>query len=336
MKRIKIIAEIGVNHNGSLKLALDHISAAKDSGCDFVKFQFFDPREFMLDNDQNYTYKVANEGFKTEDTFTMFERLQFDDDVNLNLIEFSRAIGIEPIASASDPIIFDKCINLYNLNHIKISSEDAINIPLLDHALKSGYPLIISTGMMDHQELVYLRSRLAGRTDITIMHCVSQYPTIPQHANINRIILLRDIFCGCTIGYSDHTIGNTASIAAALMGATIIEKHFTIDKSIPGPDNAFSASCNEMKELVSTVKILPYILGNGSALSDGETQSRALFRRSLVAKRNITAGEIFDFTMFDLKRAGVSGLNYISAEKFVGRKIPVDILSGAVISSDLL
>jgi N,N'-diacetyllegionaminate synthase len=299
-----IVAEIGVNHNGSMELARTAIKAAAQSGADAVKFQTFKSDEFMANSSHPYKY-VSNGKNVSESMYGMFKRLELRDEWHAELQIYAHNQGVEFLSSAADPESVDLLCSL-GVPAIKIASEDIINYPLLEYAGKAKIPLILSTGMADKEEIDSAVDMVirAGCPTLMLLHCVSVYPTPDEDAHIMRIVSLRQRY-GFPVGYSDHTRGIEASIAAAALGAVLIEKHFTLDRSMEGPDHALSSDPDELHRLTAAVRKVARQRGEETLVySRSEEKARKMFRRSIVAAVDIPKGAIIDRSMLSLKRPG--------------------------------
>lgn len=315
-----IIAEIGVNHNGDLALAKTTIDAAVGTGADAVKFQTFRAEEFMSDRTFVYEYQSGGERV-SESMFEMFKRLELPESWHAELQNYARENGVEFLSSVADPQSADLLASL-GAPALKIASEDLINLPLLEHVANLGIPVILSTGMADKMEIDQAMECLAsgGSTDILLLHCVSLYPTPYEEANLQRMVSLRERY-GVPVGYSDHTVGWEAAMVAASLGAVLVEKHFTLDRSLEGPDHAMSADPGQLAQLVSSVRKAAQLLGCSDLMPSAEEQRtvRQQFRRSVVAAVPIPAHAIVNRDMLCLKRPG-KGIPPSDLQNLVGKR----------------
>ena len=327
-----VIAEVGVNHNGDLDLAVRSIEAAAECGADAVKFQSFSAAEFMADRELTYSYPTP-EGVVTENMFGMFERLELPAPWHGVLQKACRENGVDFLSSAADTQAADLLHSL-GVPAIKLSSEDMINYPLLRHVAGLGTPVLLSTGMGDQREVDDAVSLFrSARTPLILLHCVSLYPTPPSEANLLRMRGLAERY-RVPVGYSDHTTGITASVVATTLGAKVIEKHFTLDRGLVGPDHELSADPDELRRLVSAIREVHMALGSDAIQpSNGEKDSRVLFRRSVVAAREIEAGESLHRDDLALKRPG-TGLHPREMESLIGRKTKKHLNRDARITLD--
>lgn len=315
-----IIAEIGLNHNGDRNIAKKMIDAAALIGVDSVKFQTFRTEEFMADKKMDYEYTVAGKKI-TENMFDMFKRLELPTLWYEDLFGYARTKGLIPLTSVADPVSAD-IVEKIGVSAYKLSSEDLINLPLLEYVSRKNIPLLLSAGMADEEEvddsLCVLKN--SSMRDVLFLHCVSVYPTPENSVNLLRMKTLEKKVNG-PVGYSDHTTGIEAALGAVALGATVVEKHFTLDKKMYGPDHSLSADPNEMKSLIQGIRKMEKMLGLGKlAPAELELSSRTQFRRSIVAARDLSDGTTLQLEDLALKRPG-TGLKAREIPNIVGKKI---------------
>jgi len=320
-----IIAEIGSNFNGSLELAKKSIKSAADCGANAVKFQTFKADEFIADKDLTYTY-FDNAGNKiTESQYDMFKRLELKNEWHYKLAQYSNSLGVDFFSSAADTNAVDLLIDL-KVPFIKFASEDLINVNLLEYAAKKNYPVILSTGMANEFEIsnaVNIFSR-HDSSKIILLHCVSQYPTKLENAALNRISALKEKY-DYIVGYSDHTEGWLAPVLAVAIGAKVIEKHFTIDKNLEGPDHKMSSNPTEFSEMVRMIRMTEKTTGIKTLnYQSVEQNARTEFRRSIVAKENLKKGTVLTENMLAYKRPG-NGLKPYEKNLILNKKLNTDI-----------
>lgn len=314
-----VVAEIGINHNGDLSLAKRTVDAAARAGADAVKFQTFRAEEFMADREFTYEYESGGRRVR-ESMYDMFKRLELPESWHRELQIYARTKGLEFLSSAADPISADLLIAL-GTPALKIASEDLINLPLLKYVAGRRMPVILSTGMADQAEIdqavTILKS--GGCKDLLLLHCVSLYPTSDEETNLLRMVALREQY-GTLVGFSDHTLGYEAAIGAVALGAVLIEKHFTLDRALPGPDHTLSSDPAELVGLVAGVRRVAKQLGSRDLLpSHGEQVARQQFRRSVVAAVNIPEGATIAREMLCLKRPG-TGIPPCEMDRLIGRR----------------
>lgn len=302
---VVIVAETGINHNGSIEIASNMISRAAEAGVGAVKFQTFSAEEFMSGPDQTYTY-TSNGRTITESMLDMFKRCEIPAEGFRELFDFARKSGLIPFSTPTD---FEgaKKIAPFGLPAIKVGSDDLVNIPLLKELASLNLPMILSTGMADPEEIsLGLETSLKfGSPSVALMVCTSLYPTPAGGENLRRISTLRCRFPDTVIGFSDHTMGISAACLAVALGASIIEKHFTLDRSMAGPDHWFSSDPEEMRKLVRAIRVSELALGTGEVGPEpGELEMRTVARRSVAAKNDIPKGKIIEKGDLCCKRPG--------------------------------
>lgn len=317
MKRVLIIAEAGVNHNGDIHIAKELVREAKRCGADIVKFQTFNPRKLASRYAVMADYQKENLGFD-EPQDVMLGRLTLRQDEYVMLADHCREIGIQFL---STPFEIESVEFLNDLQDIwKIPSGEITNYPYLVEIAKTGKDIILSTGMSTLQEvndaLAVLRQNGAGK--ITLLHCTTNYPTPMQDVNLNAMLTLKSK-CGCAVGYSDHTGGIEVPIAAVALGAEVIEKHFTLDRNMEGPDHKASLEPDELEAMVKAIRNIEKALGDGIKIpSESEKANIAVVRKSIVAKRVIERGELFSEENITTKRPG-TGLSPMLWDSVIGK-----------------
>ena len=308
MSRVKIIAEAGVNHNGNIIIAKKMIDFAKEAGVDYIKFQTFIPENLVSKYAKIAEYqKIAT--VSDESQLQMLRKLMLSKNEFIELSDYCKATSIGFISTPFDLESVD-FLNSFNMDFWKVPSGEITNLPYLVEIAKTGKPIILSTGMSDLDEidaaLNVLHSNGAGK--ITLLHCNTQYPTPIEDVNLNAMLTLKDRY-KCDVGYSDHTLGIEVPIAAVALGATVIEKHFTLDRNMEGPDHKASLEPNEFKSMVSAIRNIEKALGTGNkVVSPSETENKDIARKSIVASRMIKKGEVLTKDNITTKRPG-SGIS---------------------------
>lgn len=330
-----IIAEMSANHDGRMDVARAIVEMAVKAGADCVKIQTYHAGEFM--GDRNITYKYRAGGREIEEPmYAMFKRLELDAAAHAEIFAYARRSGLVPLSSAADPEAVDLLKRL-DVPAIKLASEDVINHPLLAYAARAGLPLLLSTGMADEREIEEAMEVIAANGDppLILLQCTSIYPTPDGEANLLRLVALRERF-GTLVGFSDHSEGNTACLAAVALGACVIEKHVTLDRSGVGPDHQFSSDPPEFERLVSEIRRVEAQLGRGGLdPSPGEAQSRTDFRRSVVVSQDIPAGTVLKQEMLGLKKVG-RGLHPRELPRLVGRRVRRALRVNDPVDADVL
>ena len=325
-----MIAEAGVNHNGSLEVAKQLVDAAKHAGADAVKFQTFKAAQLVGKDAPKAQYQVKQTG-AGESQFEMLRRLELDEAAHVALIGHCRDRGIEFLSTPFDRESLDMLARRFDISRIKLSSGEVTNAPFLLRAAQHGKPIILSTGMATLEEIEaalgvlafgYLQKRerptraefaaayrsAAGRAlvheRVTLLHCTTEYPAPFTDVNLLAMETMRTAF-DLPVGYSDHTRGLSVPVAAVALGATVIEKHFTLDRSLPGPDHRASLEPGELRQMVQSIREVEIALGGRlKEPAPSELENRSVVRKSLVAARNIRRGEAFTEDNLGIKRPG--------------------------------
>lgn len=299
-----IIAEAGVNHNGDINLAKKLIDAAKESGANIIKFQTFNPESIVSKFAQKAEYQKKNTG-NNDTQLTMLKKLALSQKAFIELKSYCDNVGIEFLSTPFDLKSIDY-LDSIGCRLWKIPSGEVTNYPYLVKIAKTGYPIIMSTGMCNLEEIEAAIKVLKdnGCGEISLLHCTTEYPAPLVDVNLKAMDTLREKF-GYEVGYSDHTKGIEIPIAAVAMGATIIEKHFTLDKNMEGPDHKASLEPQELKAMVDAIRNIEKAIGNGIKVpSESEIKNIAIARKSIVAKRNINVGEKLTEENITTKRPG--------------------------------
>ena len=324
-KPILIIAEAGVNHNGDLALARRLIDAAADAGADLVKFQTYNTDRLVTQEAKKADYQSDATG-KAETQHQMLSRLELSASMHKDLIAHCTTRNIGFFSTAFDIESVNFLMSL-GINDFKIPSGEITNLAYLRHIGKFGKHVIISTGMATLGDIEaaidVLEQAGTPRSLITVLHCTTEYPTPMDEVNLRAMQSIQAAF-GVATGYSDHTAGIEVSIAAAALGATVIEKHFTLDKNLPGPDHKASLEPDELKAMVSAIRNIEISLGDGiKRLTPSEALNKPVARKSLVASKTIKAGEVFSADNITTKRPG-TGISPMNWDAVMGRKAPKD------------
>lgn len=319
-----VVAEVGINHNGELVRALEMIHVAKDAGCDAVKFQTFKAHEFVNDPSQMFTYRSQGREV-TESMLAMFQRYELPESAWSVIKAECEKAGIIFFSTPQNRSDLD-ILRKVGVPAIKVGSDDFTNLPLLKSYAQTGLPLILSTGMSDlaesHQAL-----EAVGALDgypVILLACTSQYPTPPEDAHLARITTLRAAFPMVPIGFSDHTRGPQASSLAVALGAVFLEKHFTLDHDLPGPDHWFSEDPVGLKEWVTGIRTARAMLGSPLVRpTTVERGNKTEYQRRLVAACDIEVGDILTEQAITLRRvAGGRGFPPNFLDYLLGRASP--------------
>ena len=304
MDRITIIAEIGVNHNADMDIAAKMIAVAKNSGADVVKFQTAKPELLLSKHTQKADYQKQNTG-SNESQLDMVRKLVLPFE---NFITLKRICDSESIAFCSTPFDIEsiKFLQTLDMPFWKIPSGEITNLPYLIKIAETGMPVVLSTGMCTLDEVRVAVDVLTshGSGEITVLHCNTEYPTPYEDVNLRAMLTIRDEL-DVKVGYSDHTPGIEVSIAAAAMGATVIEKHFTLDRNMAGPDHKASLEPDELAAMIRGIRNVELAMGSEvKTPSPSEKKNMAIARKSIVARRYIKAGELYDEKNITTKRPG--------------------------------
>lgn len=318
--RTLVIAEAGVNHNGDLDRARALVVSAASAGCDLVKFQSFVTGQSISRDAPKATYQKSATD-PAESQYDMVRKLELSRADHEELIAECARNGIGFFSTAFDTDSLELLLSL-GLNRVKVPSGEITNLPLLRRVGRSRLPVIVSTGMATlgdiEAALAALEAAGTRREQITLLHCNTEYPTPMADVNLRAMQSLREAF-GLPVGYSDHTNGIEVPIAAVALGAVVIEKHFTLDRTLPGPDHPASLEPRELRAMVAAIRNIEVALGDGiKRPSSSETKNRAIARKSLVAARPIGAGEVFSETNVTAKRPG-TGLSPMRWDEVIGR-----------------
>jgi N,N'-diacetyllegionaminate synthase len=330
-----IIAEAGVNHDGKLSQALDLVNVAFESGADIVKFQTFRATSLATKEAPSAAYQRLD----TRDSSTqyqMLEKLQFSEKHHSKIIDFCNSKNIQFLSTAFDEKSAEM---LYKLGQrkFKIPSGEITNYPLLAHIGSYGLPVFLSTGMSNLDEIEaaiqHLENSGTKRDQITVLQCTTAYPAPMHDLNLLAIQAFANRF-GVKVGYSDHSRGIEASIAAVALGASVIEKHFTLDKNLPGPDHKASLEPDELKSLVQAIRNVELALGDGhKRLMNSEVENISVARKSIVASKSIKSGEKFSTDNLTTKRPG-TGISPMEWQNWIGKTANRDYLPDEFITND--
>jgi N,N'-diacetyllegionaminate synthase len=327
-----IIGEAGVNHNGDIKIAKELIDRAVDSGVDIVKFQTFKADRLATKTAEKASYQLATTP-NEETHFEMLRKLELSHEMHKELIDHCRSNGVEFLSSGFDIASLDYLAGLEH-KRFKIPSGEITNLPYLRHIGKFGEPIILSTGMATMQEIgaaiEILERAGTPREQLTVLHCTTEYPAPMGEVNLLAMQRIKDTY-QVEVGYSDHTVGIEVAVAAVALGASVIEKHFTLDRSLPGPDHKASLEPDELKAMVSAIRNIEQALGNGNkVVTQSELLNIPIARKSLVAMVSISRGELFSASNIDAKRPG-TGISPMKIDEVIGQSAKRDFIEGELI-----
>lgn len=322
MNNTVVIAEAGVNHNGSYEIACRLVDAAKDAGADYIKFQTFHSENLVSKAAKKADYQIETTGEDTQ--LNMLKSLELTQQEFIRLKSYCEGKRIKFL---STPFDFE---SIYFLNRLgvpfwKIPSGEVTNYPYLVELAKTGKPILMSTGMCELYEIsdAIRLLRENGATDIKLLHCNTEYPTPYEDVNLRAMLTLKNEF-GCEVGYSDHTKGIEVPIAAVALGATIIEKHFTLDRNMEGPDHKASLEPDELTRMISCIRNVEKALGSEEKKpSPSEIKNIAIARKSIIAAKNIKQGELFTESNITTKRPG-NGISPMRWNEVLGKRAKRD------------
>ncbi|MEC9128488.1 MAG: N-acetylneuraminate synthase family protein, partial [Actinomycetota bacterium] len=326
-------AEVGINHNGDLDLALEMISAAADAGADAVKFQNYRTEDFIVDRSLTHEYVSRGETI-VESQYDMFKRYEMPSEW---LGPLKRRCDEDGVVFFSTPTSRQGIDDLLSVGTqlIKNGSDYLGHLPLISDLARSGVPTVLSTGMAEKDEIdaAVAAYHQAGGQQLVLLHCTSVYPTPIEEASLSRMLALRERY-QCPVGFSDHTEGWQASSLAVAMGAVFVEKHFTTDRTLPGPDHRFSSTPAEFRTLVDNIRFVERVMGRPTLVSgDCEQSSRHLFRLSCRASRRIPAGTVLTAEDVSISRPG-DGIEPARIDEVIGRILVRTLEAGDAIRTD--
>ena len=321
-KRTIIIAEAGVNHNGDIGLAKKLIDAAAAADVDYVKFQTFNSENLVTKKAEKATYQKVNSDNVSESQLEMLRKLELSKKMHFELISYCESKQVKFLSTAFD-LESINFLETLNLDFFKIPSGEITNLPYLEAIASFNKPVVISTGMADMKEIeealqVFLDLGI-DKEDITILHCNTEYPTPMSDVNLKAMLTIKNRF-GVSIGYSDHTLGIEIPIAAVALGAEVVEKHFTLDRNMKGPDHRASLEPDELKKMVSSIRNIEQALGHErKEPSKSEKKNKGIVRKSIIAKTKIEKGDVFTKDNLTVKRPG-TGISPMRWHEVIGKE----------------
>ncbi len=322
-----IIAEAGVNHNGNFELAKQLIFAAAAAGADYVKFQTFKADKIVSKNAKKAEYQERNINDGDDSQYAMLKQLEMPEEWYIKLIGLANEKGIKFLSTGFDNESID-FLDQLGSPLFKIPSGEITNKPYLQHIAKKRKPVILSTGMANMEEIQSaLQVLITGgisKNDITVLHCNTEYPTPMEDVNLMAMITIKNTL-GVKVGYSDHTQGIEVPIAATALGATVIEKHFTLDRNMEGPDHKASLEPDELKAMVLGIRNIELALGNGvKKPTTSELKNKNIARKSIHLVHNLEEGHILSENDLIMKRPG-NGISPMDYEKVIGKKLKKEL-----------
>jgi len=319
-KGVYIIAEAGVNHNGSIDLAKKLIDKGAEAKVDAVKFQTFKAETLVTKDAKKAEYQDKNTENNTDSQFEMIKKLELDYEVHQELLEYAQLKGVQFLSSAFD-LDSIELLDELGIPLFKIPSGEITNYPYLKKIAETGKDIILSTGMSNLSDIEKALDLLrdSGAQAVNVLHCNTEYPTPMEDVNLLAMNTIKKAF-DVEVGYSDHTLGIEVPIAAVALGATVIEKHFTLDKTMEGPDHKASLEPEELKEMVKAIRNIEVALGSKiKKPTKSEVKNMPIARKSIVAKTEIKKGEILTVDNLTIKRPG-TGINPMEWETIIGKQ----------------
>jgi len=336
MSNVLIIAEAGVNHNGDLSLARKLVEAAADAGADYVKFQTFKAENLVTKSAQKAAYQIKNISDGDNSQFQMLKNLEIPYEWHFELRDYAHSLGIKFLSTGFDEESIDFLDEL-GIDLYKIPSGEITNRPYLDHIAKKNKDIIFSTGMANMKEVsdamdVFIQAGII-RDRITILHCNTEYPTPMKDVNLKAMNKIQEIL-GVHVGYSDHTLGIEVSIAAVAIGAKVIEKHFTLDKTMPGPDHIASLEPSELKNMIKAIRNVELAM-TGSGIkepSQSELNNISIVRKSLHFRNDLLSGHVVNAHDLIALRPGY-GVSPMQIEIYIGKKLNQNVNAFSMIDN---
>lgn len=329
MQKTLIIAEAGVNHNGDMELAKELIDVAADAGADIVKFQSFKLDKLVSKNALKADYQLKNTGYTESSQYEMLKKLSITTESAHMLKKYCESKSIQFLSSPFDTDSIDELVDEDLVDRFKVPSGEIINLQYLRKLGSKKLPVILSTGMAKMNEIAEAIDVLLGqgnlsRKDITVLHCNTDYPTPMHDVNLNAMLTIKDAF-KVPIGYSDHTQGIEVPIASVALGATVIEKHFTLDRNMEGPDHKASLEPNELKAMVKAIRNIEIAMGNGiKQPSPSEQKNIQIARKSIHLSKSIKLGEVITENHLVTRRPA-NGISPMDIEIVIGKKVNKDL-----------
>lgn len=334
MSKVLIIAEAGVNHNGSIAMAKKLVDVAEEAGADYVKFQTFKTENLISKKAKKAEYQIKNTGDENESQYEMVKRLELNRDAHETLINYCKPKKIKFLSTAFDHDSIDLLREL-GIDLFKIPSGEITNLPYLQAIASAGKPIILSTGMSTLEEvssaLETLKANGSNIENITVLHCNTEYPTPMEDVNLNAMQTIKDSF-GVKVGYSDHTLGIEVPIAAVALGAVCIEKHFTLDRNLQGPDHKASLIPEELQAMVKAIRNIETALGSKEKKpSKSELKNIAVARKSIHIKNNVAKGHTLTKNDLVMKRPG-NGISPMMINDLIGKTINKSLSEDSMLS----
>jgi N,N'-diacetyllegionaminate synthase len=334
MTKVFIIAEAGVNHNGDFDKAKKLIEVAAKAGADVVKFQTFKAEKLVSSSAKKAEYQQSNFAESDDSQLNMLKKLELPFEWHQDLIDYAKSLEIQFASTGFDEESIDFLESLGQA-FFKIPSGEITNLPYLEHIASKNKPTILSTGMADMNEIseaidALINSGLS-KDHITVLHCNTEYPTPMEDVNLKAMLQIGNDL-GVKIGYSDHTLGIEVPIAATALGATVIEKHFTLDRNLPGPDHLASLEPNELKAMVQAIRNIEKALSGSGIKSPSNSESKNIIvaRKSLILNKDLVAGTLITKDVLEIKRPG-NGISPMKIKEVIGKELISDLPKEAIL-----
>lgn len=338
-KPVIVIAEAGVNHNGSIEKAKELIHVAAKAGVDYVKFQTFKADKLVSKDAEQAEYQKRNIGDEDVSQYNMLKKLELSEKDHFELKEYAESKNVKFLSTGFDERSIDFLFNL-DIDLFKIPSGEITNKPYLEHIGLKGKNVVVSTGMANIQEISQaiqvLKSVGLRNEQITVLHCNTEYPTPMEDVNLRAMLHIKREF-GVSIGYSDHTLGIEVPIAAVALGAVLIEKHFTLSRDLPGPDHRASLEPDELKHMMSSIRNIEKAVGGDGEKkpSMSEQKNRAIARKSIHINKEMEIGESISKNDLVMLRPG-DGISPMEIDQVIGKKLVEQTIKGTKLKWDLI
>ncbi|MDY2642082.1 MAG: N-acetylneuraminate synthase family protein [Mediterranea sp.] len=334
-KGVYIIAEVGPNHNGDVNLALEMVEKIAATGVDAIKFQLSDPYMLYSDDSFKANYQKVNDNASSAREMSLSFQLSHED--HIKVYNKCKELGVDYTCTAFDLGSLRFLDESFDLAFFKIASGEIFSLDTVDYIAHGDKPIVLSTGMATYDEIEIALGLLNkySKKDITILHCISNYPAKYNEVNLNNMLEIKRRF-GYEVGFSDHTIGNECAIAAVAMGAKVIEKHVTLDKALPGPDHKASIDIPELASLVSSIRHIEQAIGvSERCFSDAQREISGVARKSIIASHDLKAGHVISEDDICFKRPGI-GFLPIEKDLVVGKTLLCDVTGDRVIKREYI
>lgn len=335
MKHVYIIAEVGPNHNGDVNLALEMVEKIAATGVDAIKFQLSDPYQLYSDDSFKANYQKKNDHAKSAREMSLSFQLSHEN--HIKVYKRCKELGVDYMCTGFDLGSLKFLDENMDMAYYKIASGEIFSLDVIDYIAHKDKPVILSTGMATYDEIKQSLSYINNykKRDVTILHCISNYPAPFEEVNLNNMLELKRLF-GCEVGFSDHTLGNDCAIAAVAMGASMVEKHVTLDKSLPGPDHKASITIDELASLVKSIRNVEKAIGTTErTFSDAQREISRVARKSIISKHAIKKGDVITADDICFKRPGI-GFLPTETDKVIGKTALCDIEADRVIKAEFI